>query len=141
MDQQVGHRGGAHRVQRGGHDRQPRTWRGGCTIRARLLERIRRAYAAQSLPTLLAAPSVVAGLDASSGAWRRVVSHAVAAGTPVPWPSSALASYDTVRAERLPAALVQGLRDPFGAHTYRRVDREGVFHTEWSLDRSETQLR
>jgi 6-phosphogluconate dehydrogenase len=118
-----------------------RIWRGGCIIRARLLERIRQEYAAQSLPTLLAAPSVVAGLNASEGAWRRVVARAVAAGTPVPGFSSALAYYDTVRAERLPAALVQGLRDLFGAHTYRRVDREGVFHTEWSLDRSETQLR
>ncbi|HET7277457.1 MAG TPA: NADP-dependent phosphogluconate dehydrogenase [Dermatophilaceae bacterium] len=118
-----------------------RIWRGGCIIRARLLERIRQEYAAQHLPTLLAAPSVVEGLEAAQPAWRSVVAEAVQAGIPVPGFSAALAYYDTVRAQRLPAALVQGLRDLFGAHTYRRVDREGTFHTEWSSDRSETQLR
>ena len=55
--------------------------------------------------------------------------------------SSALAYYDTVRAERLPAALVQGLRDNFGAHTYGRVDRPGSFHTLWSGDKSETLVQ
>ena len=59
------------------------------------------------------------------------------AGIPAPGFSSALAYYDGLRAERLPAALVQGLRDLFGAHTYRRVDREGSFHTLWGGDRSE----
>jgi 6-phosphogluconate dehydrogenase len=117
-----------------------RIWRGGCIIRARLLERIRQEYAAQRLPTLLAAPSVAEGLRDAQPAWRSVVAQAVQAGVPVPGFSAALAYYDTVRAERLPAALVQGLRDFFGAHTYRRVDRDGVFHTEWSLDRSETQV-
>jgi 6-phosphogluconate dehydrogenase len=118
-----------------------RIWRGGCIIRARLLERIRQEYAAQHLPTLLAAPSVAEGLRDAQPAWRSVVSQAVRAGVPVPGFSAALAYYDTVRADRLPAALIQGLRDLFGAHTYRRVDRDGVFHTEWSLDRSETQVR
>ena len=117
-----------------------RIWRGGCIIRARLLERIRQEYAAQHLPTLLAAPSVAEGLRDAQPAWRSVVAQAVQAGVPVPGFSAALAYYDTARAERLPAALVQGLRDFFGAHTYHRVDREGVFHTEWSLDRSETQV-
>lgn len=60
---------------------------------------------------------------------------------PAPGFSSALAYYDTVRRERLPAALIQGMRDFFGAHTYWRVDREGVFHTLWSGDRSEQQVR
>jgi 6-phosphogluconate dehydrogenase len=58
----------------------------------------------------------------------------------VPGFGAALAYYDTVRAQRLPAALVQGLRDLFGAHTYRRTDVEGSFHTEWSADRSETKV-
>ena len=70
-------------------------------------------------------------------AWRRVVAHAAQAGIPTPGFSSSLAYYDALRAERLPAALIQGLRDFFGAHTYRRVDREGTFHTLWSADRTE----
>jgi 6-phosphogluconate dehydrogenase len=117
-----------------------RIWRGGCIIRARLLERIRREYAANRLPSLLAAPSVARDLAASQDAWRSVVAYATSSGVPVPGFASALAYYDTVRAERLPASLVQGLRDFFGAHTYARVDREGTFHTEWSGDRSERAL-
>ncbi|WP_324653987.1 NADP-dependent phosphogluconate dehydrogenase [Georgenia sp. H159] len=114
-------------------------WRGGCIIRARLLERIRSEYAGHNLTTLLEAPSVVSGLEASQQGWRAAVTHAVANGVPVPGFSAALAYYDTVRAERLPASLVQGLRDFFGAHTYNRVDRPGVFHTEWSADRTESE--
>jgi 6-phosphogluconate dehydrogenase len=114
-------------------------WRGGCIIRARLLERIRQEYAAQNLVTLLAAPSVAEELGRSQDSWRRVVTTAVGLGVPVPGFSAALAYYDTVRAERLPAALVQGLRDFFGAHTYRRVDAEGSFHTDWSADRAEAR--
>ena len=113
-------------------------WRGGCIIRAKLLERIRSEYAAGNLTTLLEAPSVASGLADAQDGWRSAVSHAVAQGVPVPGFSAALAYYDTVRAERLPAALVQGPRDYFGAHTYRRNDTDGVFHTEWSADRSET---
>ncbi|MGH8827059.1 MAG: NADP-dependent phosphogluconate dehydrogenase [Jiangellaceae bacterium] len=115
-------------------------WRAGCIIRAKLLERIRAEYAAQQLTTLLAAPSVAKDLAEAQDGWRRVVAHAAGAGIPTPGFAAALAYYDTVRAERLPAALVQGLRDYFGAHTYRRIDRTGVFHTEWSLDRSETEV-
>ncbi len=114
-------------------------WRAGCIIRARLLERIRSEYAAHNLTTLLEAPSVASGLESSQAGWRAAVAHAVANGVPVPGFSAALAYYDTVRAERLPASLVQGLRDFFGAHTYNRVDKPGVFHTEWSGDRSESQ--
>jgi 6-phosphogluconate dehydrogenase len=109
-------------------------WRGGCIIRARLLERIRQEYAAQNLVTLLAAPSVADELDRSQDSWRRVVTTAVGLGVPVPGFSAALAYYDTVRADRLPAALVQGLRDYFGAHTYRRIDAEGSFHTDWPAE-------
>jgi 6-phosphogluconate dehydrogenase len=117
-----------------------RIWRGGCIIRASILERIRKEYAAQRLPSLLAAPRVAGDLAACQDAWRSVVAYATTSGVPVPGFSSALAYYDTVRAERLPASLVQGLRDFFGAHTYARVDREGTFHTEWSGDRSERAL-
>ncbi len=115
-------------------------WRAGCIIRARLLERIRAEYATQHLTTLLEAPSVAEDLADAQAGWRRVVGHATTAGIPVPGFAAALAYYDTVRADRLPAALVQGLRDFFGAHTYRRVDRPGSFHTEWSGDRSETPM-
>jgi 6-phosphogluconate dehydrogenase len=116
-----------------------RIWRGGCIIRARLLAQISDEYAGAHLATLLVAPSIAAGLGDRQEAWRRVVGAATSAGVPVPGFSSALAYYDTVRAERLPAALVQGLRDNFGAHTYERVDREGSFHTLWSGDRSEVE--
>jgi len=114
-----------------------RIWRGGCIIRARLLAQISDEYAAGRLRTLLVAPSIAAGLADRQEAWRRVVGVATSGGVPVPGFSSALAYYDTVRAERLPAALVQGLRDFFGAHTYGRTDRDGLFHTLWSGDRSE----
>jgi 6-phosphogluconate dehydrogenase len=117
-----------------------RIWRAGCIIRARLLERIRQAYAGGELRTLLADPGVAEELGQAQDGWRRAVSLAAARGVPVPGFASALAYYDTVRRDRLPAALVQGLRDFFGAHTYRRVDREGVFHTLWSEDRTEREV-
>ncbi|MGC5583993.1 NADP-dependent phosphogluconate dehydrogenase [Ornithinimicrobium sp. W1679] len=117
-----------------------RIWRAGCIIRARLLERIRGEYAAQDLTTLLEAPSIRDGLAESQDAWRRVVGAAAASGVPAPGFSAALAYYDTLRAERLPAALVQGQRDYFGAHTYRRVDDDGTFHTAWSADRAELRI-
>jgi len=113
-------------------------WRGGCIIRAAFLDRIRAAYAADpALPTLLADPDFGAELAAAQDAWREVAAVAVTGGIPVPGFSAALAYYDALRADRLPAALVQGLRDFFGAHTYRRVDSEGSFHTLWAGDRSE----
>jgi 6-phosphogluconate dehydrogenase len=117
-----------------------RIWRGGCIIRARLLSQISDEYAAGGLATLLVAPSIVKGLAERQAAWRRVVGLATSAGVPVPGFSSALAYYDTVRAERLPAALVQGLRDNFGAHTYGRTDRPGAFHTQWSQGGLEVQV-
>ena len=114
-----------------------RIWRAGCIIRARLLERIRSEYAAGNLVTLLEAPSIVEGLTAAQGGWRAVVAEAVQAGVPVPGFSAALAHYDQARAPRLNAALTQGLRDYFGAHTYRRIDDEGAFHINWSTDGAE----
>jgi 6-phosphogluconate dehydrogenase len=114
-----------------------RIWRGGCIIRARLLAQISDEYAGSQLATLLVAPSIASGLGERQEAWRRVVGAATTAGVPVPGFSSALAYYDTVRADRLPAALIQGLRDNFGAHTYQRTDRDGTFHTLWSGDRTE----
>ncbi|NUT42851.1 MAG: NADP-dependent phosphogluconate dehydrogenase [Thermoactinospora sp.] len=112
-------------------------WRGGCIIRARFLDRIRQAYDGAELPTLLADPYFADALAVAQESWRRVVTTAVSIGVPTPGFSSALAYYDALRRDRLPAALVQGLRDFFGAHTYHRVDREGAFHTDWSGDRAE----
>ncbi|WP_422769520.1 NADP-dependent phosphogluconate dehydrogenase [Plantactinospora sp. WMMC1484] len=114
-------------------------WRGGCIIRARFLNRIREAYDAdQQLPTLLVAPYFVRGVADSVASWRRVVGYAAQSGVPAPAFASSLAYFDGLRRDRLPAALIQGLRDNFGAHTYQRVDAEGSFHTRWAGDRTES---
>ncbi|QKG26791.1 NADP-dependent phosphogluconate dehydrogenase [Actinomadura verrucosospora] len=113
-------------------------WRGGCIIRARFLDRIRAAYDADpSTPTLLTDDHFAEALGDAQDAWRDVVATAARIGVPAPGFSTALAYYDSLRADRLPAALTQGQRDFFGAHTYRRVDRDGSFHTLWGGDRSE----
>jgi 6-phosphogluconate dehydrogenase len=113
-------------------------WRGGCIIRARFLWSIRDVYDENpALPSLLVAPFFAAAVRDGVGSWRRVVAQAASAGIPTPAFSSSLAYYDGLRKERLPAALIQGLRDYFGAHTYRRVDKDGTFHTEWAGDRRE----
>jgi 6-phosphogluconate dehydrogenase len=115
-------------------------WRGGCIIRARFLDRIREAYAQDpDLPSLLVDPYFAEAVTQGQEAWRRVVAHAAKAGIPTPAFSSSLAYYDGLRAGRLPASLIQGLRDFFGAHTYRRVDKDGVFHTMWGEDRREVE--
>ncbi|THV27079.1 NADP-dependent phosphogluconate dehydrogenase [Glycomyces paridis] len=116
-------------------------WRAGCIIRARFLDRITEAWRSDpDLPTLLAAPEFTRIVTDAQDAWRRVVATAALAGIPTPGFSSALAYYDGLRSRRLPAALIQGQRDFFGAHTYKRVDREGTFHTDWSGDRTEIEL-
>ena len=116
-------------------------WRGGCIIRARFLNRIREAYDADpALPSLLVAPYFAEAVRSGIDSWRRVVAQAASSGVPTPAFSSSLAYYDGLRRDRLPAALIQGLRDNFGAHTYRRVDKDGTFHTEWAGDRTETAL-
>ena len=115
-------------------------WRGGCIIRAQFLNRITEAYAENpGLVALVTAPYFADAVARTQQAWRRVVIAAAQAGIPSPAFSSSLAYYDELRADRLPAALVQGQRDFFGAHTYKRVDRDGTFHTLWSGDRSEIQ--
>lgn len=115
-------------------------WRGGCIIRAKFLNRIREAYDANAeLPSLLLDPYFKGELGSLIDSWRRVVILATQLGQPVPVFASSLSYYDSLRAERLPAALIQGQRDYFGAHTYRRTDSEGSFHTLWSGDRSEVE--
>ena len=115
-------------------------WRGGCIIRAKFLDRIREAYDANpDVESLLLDPYFKNEMGGLMDPWRRVVVAATQLGLPVPVFSSSLSYYDSLRAERLPAAVIQGQRDFFGAHTYRRVDREGSFHTLWSGDRSEVE--
>ncbi|MEU9138731.1 NADP-dependent phosphogluconate dehydrogenase [Streptomyces sp. NPDC048404] len=115
-------------------------WRGGCIIRAAFLDRIRAAYDARpDLPSLLSDATFAQEIAAAQDDWREVLVAATRQGVPTPGFSAALAYYDALRAERLPAALTQGQRDFFGAHTYRRTDREGSFHTLWGGDRSEVE--
>lgn len=115
-------------------------WRGGCIIRARFLNRIKEAYDRNpELPALLLDPYFRDQVSECLDAWRDVVVTATRMGLPAPVFSSSLAYYDALRAERLPAALIQGQRDFFGAHTYRRRDKDGSFHTLWSGDRSEVE--
>jgi 6-phosphogluconate dehydrogenase len=115
-------------------------WRGGCIIRARFLDRIREAYegaGADGVENLMLLPFFAEALAGAQDAWRRVVATGVAHGVPMPAFSAALAYYDGYRQAAGPANLIQGLRDFFGAHGYRRTDREGSFHTRWAQDGTE----
>ncbi len=118
-----------------------RIWRGGCIIRAKFLNRITEAYDSAGTPpaSLLLAPYFTDAITSAQDAWRRVVAGAAQSGIPTPGFGAALSYYDGLRSERLPAALIQGQRDFFGAHTYKRVDKEGTFHTLWSGDRTEVR--
>ena len=116
-------------------------WRGGCIIRARFLDRIKEAYERDpKLPSLMLDDYFFDAVRKAEGAWRRVVGLAIANGVPTPAFSSGLAYYDGLRRARGPANLLQGLRDYFGAHTYRRLDKEGRFHTRWSEDGAEERV-
>jgi len=109
-----------------------RIWRGGCIIRARLLEDIRQVYRAEpDLPNMLVAEPFQSAIKSRQAAWRAVIQTAVAHGIPVPGLAASLAYFDAYRTGRLPANLTQAQRDYFGSHTYRRIDKPGVFHTEW----------
>ncbi len=107
-------------------------WRGGCIIRAGFLNRIREAFKSQpDLPNLLLNDGFKADVQSKQDALRTVVKTAIDLGIPCLAMSSALNYFDAYRTDRLPANLTQAQRDYFGAHTYQRVDKEGVFHTEW----------
>ena len=115
-------------------------WRGGCIIRAKFLNRIVEAYNANpELPTLLLDPYFKAELAGLIDSWRRVITLATQIGQPIPVFASSLSYYDSLRIDRLPAALIQGQRDYFGAHTYQRVDKPGTYHTLWSGNRTEIE--
>jgi len=107
-------------------------WRGGCIIRSRFLQNITDAYENNAeLKNLLLDPFFKDILENYQGAWRQTVVAAVKQGVPVPGFASALAYYDSYRTERLPANLLQAQRDYFGAHTFKRLDKEGSFHFNW----------
>jgi 6-phosphogluconate dehydrogenase len=108
-------------------------WRAGCIIRAALLSDVRTAFTRNpALVNLMLDDSFSKSLASGQQALRDVVQAAVASGIPVPALGSSLAYYDSYRTARLPANLTQGQRDFFGAHTYRRIDRDGDFHTDWT---------
>jgi len=108
-------------------------WRGGCIIRAKFLGKIKEAYDRNpDLQNLLMDPYFSEIVQNNQPRWRQVVSMAIQMGVPVPGFSSAITYYDAYRNERLWANMIQAQRDYFGAHTYQRTDREGIFHTEWT---------
>jgi 6-phosphogluconate dehydrogenase len=109
-----------------------RIWRGGCIIRAGLLEDFRRAYKANpDLPNLLIDAQIAEMVEDRQSALREVVQTATTWGLPIPGMMASLAYFDGYRSAWLPANLIQAQRDFFGAHTYQRVDQDGVFHTQW----------
>jgi 6-phosphogluconate dehydrogenase len=110
-------------------------WRGGCIIRSTFLGKIKEAYDKNpELSNLLLDPFFKETIKDCVDSWRQVVAKATLAGIPVPAMSSALSYFDGYTSEKLPANLLQGQRDYFGAHTYERLDRERgqFFHTNWT---------
>jgi 6-phosphogluconate dehydrogenase len=107
-------------------------WRGGCIIRAGLLEEMRKAFSADNkLKSILLDDYFAGELNNASEGMRKVVSFAINSGIPVSALSTCMSYFDAYTTGRLPLNLIQAQRDHFGSHTYERVDREGIFHTEW----------
>jgi 6-phosphogluconate dehydrogenase len=108
-------------------------WKGGCIIRAALLQKIQDALARDAkLPNLILDPIIASEINERTAAWRRVIVVAVGYGVATPSLSASLNYFDSYRRASLPANLTQAQRDFFGGHTYERTDREGVFHTAWT---------
>jgi len=108
-------------------------WRGGCIIRATILEDFRKAYVAKTdLPNLLLDSGIASKLTENQSGMRAVIQFAVQKGLPVSGLMNSLAYFDAYRSANLPTNLIQAQRDYFGAHTYERIDKEGVFHTQWA---------
>ena len=121
------------------YDLQPariaKVWRAGCIIRATLLSEIMTAYQKNpELVNLLLDSTFREAIESRQAAWRKVLQTAIGMGIPALAMGSSLAYFDAYRSERLPANLTQAQRDYFGAHTYRRLDREGSFHTDWTVE-------
>lgn len=113
-----------------------RIWKGGCIIRAKILDRIKQAFAKDDLPHLLLDPGFAQELATRQTAWRRVVGLAVASGVSIPALTSSLEYFDSFRSQRLPMNLLQAQRDFFGSHTFERVDqpRGKAFHCKWTSE-------
>ncbi|MBI3768130.1 MAG: NADP-dependent phosphogluconate dehydrogenase [Deltaproteobacteria bacterium] len=117
-------------------DEMARIWKGGCIIRAVFLDKIRQAFSRDpQLPNLLLDRDFARDIKARVAPWRATAALGVKLGIGLPATTASLAYFDSFRRARLPANLVQGQRDYFGAHTYERLDRPGVFHTNWSEPR------
>jgi 6-phosphogluconate dehydrogenase len=110
-----------------------RIWKGGCIIRARLLDNVRRAFTGSTPPNLLVDPEIAAEMQGATPGWRRVAAAAAAAGIPVPALAASLAYFDSYRTARLPQNLTQAQRDAFGAHTFERVEKPGFVHFDWGV--------
>jgi 6-phosphogluconate dehydrogenase len=109
-----------------------RIWKGGCIIRARLLDPVRQAFGATpDLVNLLLDPAIEQAISKVQSGWRRSVSRTAEAGIPMLAHATALGYFDSYRTARLPQSLTQTQRDAFGAHTYERIDRPGAVHSEW----------
>jgi len=109
-----------------------RIWKGGCIIRARLLDPVRHAFGKQpSLVNLLLDPALGDAVEAAQAGWRRTIARAARAGLPLGAHTAALSYFDSYRSPRLPQNLTQAQRDAFGAHTYERIDKPGAVHSEW----------
>ena len=112
-----------------------RVWRAGCIIRSALLGNFADAFTKDpKLPNLLLDAEIAALLKNREDNVRRTIQWAVSSKIPVNGMMSALGYYDAFLSERLPTNLIQAQRDFFGAHTYQRIDRDGVFHTEWNVE-------
>lgn len=107
-----------------------RIWRGGCIIRADFLNDISAHYTAD-VKNLLTIPHFIQQMETKITGWRKIVACCALQGIPVPLYASTLSYFDSYSRAQLPANLIQGLRDFFGAHTYERVDKSGNFHTKW----------
>jgi len=111
-----------------------RIWKGGCIIRARILDSVRRAFGGNpALANLLLDDALGRQVQEAQAGWRRIASTAVGAGIPIPSMTASLAYFDSYRTARLPQNLTQAQRDAFGAHTFERVERPGFIHADWGL--------
>lgn len=110
-----------------------RIWQGGCIIRAKILKFLTDTYKSSTLenPNLLELEEIEASINEALPDWREIVIQSIRSGIPTPALTTSLQYLEASTSDRLPANLLQGLRDFFGAHTYERIDKEGVFHTEW----------
>ncbi len=109
-----------------------RIWRGGCIIRAALLEKIRKAFASeQGSSNLMLSPDFIVDLNETQESVRELMINSIEQGISMPAHSTCLAYFDAFRSGRLPTNLIQAQRDHFGSHTYERIDKDGIFHTDW----------